>query len=488
MIHSRLISLIKTLNKNELNKFQKYVHSPYFNQSQKLTVLFDLLYEAYPNFLPDQLEKRSVFASVFGSSAPFQEQKLYDQMSLLVRLFERFLAQQNFEQSSIAHSKHLLKELNLRQISDHFSRSFKRIHQFWDKQEQRDTQHYLELYMLEASWDSFSGKMVKRRLKQGLTNTVKHLEYFFLGERLRLACEMANRHRILNQPYEQGLQTYLIEFLEGDGNIYLEIPVIEIYFRIFNMLVNSEDSDSHFSLLLQSLEKNSELFSPQEGYAMYTYAQNYCIQQINQGRSAFLEELFRIYKDLLQKKLLLDSSTGYLAHEHYKNINTVALRLKQFEWAREFLETYKNSLPPEYIENAYNYNLSVYLYENQKYGEVLKILQQVVFSDVYYHLSAKFLLMRIYYEQEDYDGFVYLTQAFMVLLRRNKEVSAYHALAYKNLIRFTKKAFTLRRRKYRLLPSEFEEKVQQLQLQIRAEQGISNANWLLAQIQQLTYA
>ncbi|MEM7369299.1 MAG: hypothetical protein AAF587_11920 [Bacteroidota bacterium] len=449
--------------------------------------MFELLYQAFPNFDSQKLEKKAVFHLLFGTNARYEEQKLYDQMSALVRLFDRFLAQQRFEHSPIAHSKFLLHELSIRQIPDHFARSFKRIHRQWNQHSQLDTQHYLELYMLEARWDSFSGKTENRRLKQGLTNTVKHLEYFFLGERLRLACEMANRQRILNQSYERGLEGPIIQFLEGDGQEYLGIPVIDIYFHIYNMLMNLEESDTHFYLLLNSLEKNSAMFSQQEGYAMYTYAQNYCIKQINQGQSQFLAELFKIYQYLLEKELLINSSTGFLAHEHYKNITTVALRLKKFEWARSFLDDFKSRLSPEYVENAYNYNLSVYLYENQKYGEVLKLLQRVVFSDVYYHLSAKFLLMRIYYEQEDYDGFVYLTQAFLVMLRRNQEISTYQAQAYKNLIRYSKKAFTLKRRKKKLLQVEFEERVQKLTAEIQAEKGISNANWLLSQIHQLTY-
>ena len=485
MQNSRLVSLLKTLTKGELRKFRLYVESPYFNQNPRLCTLIQLLFQASPGFSGERMSKEYVFAQLFGAEKRFEEQKLHDQMSGLVRLFDQFIAQQNYEKSHTSVSRHLLEALDKRQLSDHFSRVFKRTHKGIVEQSLRDSSYYLELFMLEKSWDSYSRKQQNRRFKETLSQTVKKLDYYFLGERLRAACEMINRQRILNQPYSAGVEKVIILYLTGEGRDYLEIPVVSLYYQIYRMLTEQEEGHLYFYQLLDSLEKYSGLFSQKEAYAMYAYAQNYCIQQINRGQTSYSGDLFRIYQFLLEKELLLDSSTGYLAHEHYKNIITVALRQKAFGWARNVLDTYKSKLPPKYRENAYNYNLSVYLYEKQRYREVLKLLQQVEFTDVYYHLSAKFLLLRIYYEQYDYDGFQYLTQAFLAFIKRNKEISAYQTQAYRNLIRFARKAFQLKRRRPQLTEDEFQLRLAKLQQEIQLSKGISNANWLLSKIEEL---
>ena len=488
MQKSRLVSLVKTLSRGELRKFRLFIESPYFNQNERLVKLMELLFQAAPGFNGQLLDKTYVFQYIFGSEEPYEEQRLHDQMSNLLRLFEQFIAQEHYEHAPHSPAKHLLGALDQRQLTDHYSRTFRRIEKQFASHPLRDSGYYLEMYMFEKGRDSYAGKQQNRRFKQQLSETVRNLDAYFLGERLRMACEMINRQRILNQPYEPGIEKGMIQYMKGEGRGYLEIPLISIYYQIFMMLTEDTDGSQYFTELLNSLEENSAFFSRQEAYAMYAYAQNYCIQQINQGQVDYLEKLFRIYQMLLNKELLLDSSTGFLAHEHYKNIITVALRQKEFDWARNVLEEYKSKLSPKYRENAYNYNLSVYLYEKKRYGEVLKLLQQVEFTDVYYHLSAKFLLLRIYYEQNDTDGFRYLTQAFLAFLKRNQEISTYQTQAYRNLIRFAQKAFKLRRRSERLLKEEFEVRLEKLKHEISSTKGISNANWLISQIRELEMA
>ena len=70
---------------------------------------------------------------------------------------------------------------------------------------------------------------------------------------------------------------------------------------------------------------------------MYNYFQNYCIQQINRGERQFLKETFNLFKDQLEKELLLDEY-GFLDQWHYKNIVTTAIRLKEMEWTQNFIE------------------------------------------------------------------------------------------------------------------------------------------------------
>ena len=69
----------------------------------------------------------------------------------------------------------------------------------------------------------------------------------------------------------------------------------------------------------------------------------------------------------------------------------------------------------------------------------MKLLQQVEFTNIFYHINAKNLLLRIFYETEDYDGIRYLTQAFTALLKRNQRVPKYQIQAEQNFIKLIKK-------------------------------------------------
>jgi GTP-binding protein EngB required for normal cell division len=53
---------------------------------------------------------------------------------------------------------------------------------------------------------------------------------------------------------------------------------------------------------------------------------------------------------------------------------------------------------------------------------------------VYYHLDSKSLLMKVYYEMDEYDPFFSLVDAFKIYLRRNKFISDFQRETYHNFI------------------------------------------------------
>jgi tetratricopeptide (TPR) repeat protein len=243
-------------------------------------------------------------------------------------------------------------------------------------------------------------------------------------------------------------------------------------------------SPSHYQQLVDLLEEHAGDCSRAEAQAMYTFAQNYCIKKINRGESAFLGELFRLYRQLLDQGILIESD-GYLAHWYYKNITTVGLRLGDYEWVKDFLETYRQKIHPADRDNAYNYNLSAYYYEQRRYHEAMKLLQQVEFTEVNYHLSAKALLLKIYYELEEDEALKYLIQSYQVYLKRNQDLAVAHIEGHKNLLRFVKKAYRLRRRKPQLDEEAFSSRHAALTEQVNTTPGIPNANWLRTIVQEI---
>ena len=54
---SKLVTLLKSLNKQEFERLEKYVKSPFFNSSEQLITLFDLLRNDYPDFTSISKEK-----------------------------------------------------------------------------------------------------------------------------------------------------------------------------------------------------------------------------------------------------------------------------------------------------------------------------------------------------------------------------------------------------------------------------------------------
>jgi len=483
MNNYRVISLLRYLSPGQFRKFVQYVDSPYFNQSLPLSKLVHLLQQAAPTFSPALLSKAYLHQVMFGEAVPFREQAVHDQLSRLLRLLEGFLAQQQFEADPTAQDRYLLQALEAQRMEDHFPRAYRRSERRRAGSEIRDVQFYLDQYQLGVIGDAFFGRTQNRTFEGNMTGLVRDLDVFYLASKLRSTCEMINRHHILNKTYQPKMIQEIMAFLDEPDNPYLDIPAISIYRQIFFTLTLPE-ADEHYRQLVSLLREHTRGFSRSEAYSMYAYAQNFCIRRINQGQGDYLGELFTLYRYLLEEGLLIED--GILAHEHYKNITTVGLRMQAYDWVRDFLDTYRGVLHPDHQENAYSYNLSVYYFEQKRYREAMLLLQQVEFTDVYYRLSGKATLLKTYYEVGDDEGLQHQARAILAFLKRNEQVSNYLAEGYENMIRFTREIARLRSRSQRMDAADFGAALEQIQARISQQKGVSNANWLQEKLRELS--
>ncbi|MDX2246383.1 MAG: hypothetical protein SF052_06395 [Bacteroidia bacterium] len=481
MYQGRLIKMLTTLAPGEFRQFVTYVKSPYFNSNEKLIKLVTYLQKVYPDFAEKKLTHKTLFETMYGKVETLNEQQIHDQLSQLLRLLENFFTQLNFESDTGGKYTYLLQALRSRNLPKHFYRVYSRA------EEQLlsgtpITDSYLHLHRIEQQAEAFSGKFENRSANQLLQDQITHLDIYFLSVKLRSTCEMLNRRNIINTDYQSEMDKEIYTYLLNGNSPYLKIPFVSIYFHIYLTLIEPEN-ENHYQNLAIRLREHVGKLPPSEVYTLYAFAQNYCIKQINRGNPQYLHELFMLYQQLLDEGILVDS--GYLAHEHYKNITTVGLRLKAFDWVAGFLETYREKLHPEFRSNAYNYNLCVFYYEKGQYREAMKLLQQVDFSDLYYHLGAKSVLLKIYFELRDDDSLKYHILAFKAFLKRNRRISSFHYEGHLNLLQMVSRVARVRRMKPRLDAEVFELRRKELLENIRAAGNIPNASWLKQQTETL---
>ena len=208
---------------------------------------------------------------------------------------------------------------------------------------------------------------------------------------------------------------------------------------------------------------------------MFDYAQNYCIHQINKGVFNYYEEFLSLYKIQLSSNTLLKD--GFLEEWDFKNIVTAGVRMKDFEWTEQFIRNNKDQLKPELQENAYRYNLAVYYYATSQYKEALQLLYQVEFTDSTYHLGAKNIQLKSYYELGESDAFGALVDAFRIYVKRNKALSTYRKEVYFNFLRIAKKMENLKQKKAYIGSQKFEKEKELLATYIKANIA-ANSDWI----------
>lgn len=442
MENSKVIDLLKSLTVYEQKRFDKYLRSPFFNSNKHIVGLYNYITACLNKTSETELDKKQVFKKIFGN-ASYKEQQVSDLMTYLMRHLEDFLSYINFENKEFLKKSFLLNELSNRNKNKHFVSNVNEYQKKLNNSTAKEQDYYYANYLLKNVQDHFFIKQGVRKEDKSLQHKSDSFDTFFLIEKLKNLCEMISRKNIISVGFLIHMKNEVVNYIQSNKLLFKEVPVLPVYYNTLLMLEEGQNK-IHFQNLKKSLKNNVKYFSEDGARQIYGYAQNYCIQQINAGGAGFHAELFEIYKSLLESKLIFED--GFLSQSDYKNIVSVGLRLEKFEWTKKFIEQYKNTVALEFRENAYEYNLASYYYSSRDYKSALQLLQKVEFTDVFYHLGAKSMLLKMYYELEDVEPFYSLIDAFKVYLGRNKNISSAQRLSHQNLVKWAKRLFDFRLR------------------------------------------
>ncbi|MEL7342258.1 MAG: hypothetical protein AAGM67_17380, partial [Bacteroidota bacterium] len=106
----------------------------------------------------------------------------------------------------------------------------------------------------------------------------------------------------------------------------------------------------------------------------------------------------------------------------------------------------------------------------------------VQFTDVYYALSARTLLLQIFYEQADWLGLEYQLKAYQLFLRRNRTLSQRNRKLYLQFARMLGQLLKLESNRMGMSLRDFEESRKRLSLMIDKQEEVAHKVWLLQRL------
>lgn len=428
MHKSKLLDLFHTFSARDFRRFASFVQSPYFNKESALIPLLNYLRQLAPAFPPKKLQHQYVWQQLYPESS-FDEKQFAYYMSALLKLGEQFLGQEQATNRFQLQEIHILDGLEARSLDKHYKQRFKRTVGSLESDPFQTEEKHQRRFELASVAARFQFRKQTRTYDQGLQETVRHLDAFYLCARLRLTCELVNRQSILSATFDKQQVDALNTFLQGHPA--LSEPSVVIYHLVLKLLTG-ESQDADFQKLKTLLGQHLQVFPEAERGILVSYAQNYCIRRIRRGDTEYLQELFALYNQGLESGDLLDN--GVLSPGKYKNIASVGLRVEAYDWVENFITQYLPLLPEEFRETGFAYNMAFLSYQRGELAQALKYLLQVEFNDVFFSLDTRKMMLMIYFEQGAEEAMVSLIASFRTYLRRNKLISDNNRLAYSNFI------------------------------------------------------
>lgn len=471
MKNSTIIPVLKTLDKKECREFTKWLASPFFNQRQDVIDLFQYLTTGQHLEEEKFLLKERIYRKLFPKE-PYDDAKFRQTVHFLYKQLEQFIAYKEIESDEFAYPVAYLKALRKRKVPRVFQNKYNAMKRQGLGSKLLDStglKHSFALY------DEYSSLLVEidRTKDIHLQESISAFDTLFIAEKLKHACLALSHQQVFKTEYESKFLEEVITTVEADPQLQT-YPAIAVYYYGYLIQRKDQDSDEHYFSLKTTLQQHAEVFSESELRDIYLMSLNYCIQRMNKGAAPFVREAFEIYQDTFQQAILLEN--GVLSRRTYLNAILIAIRLKEYDWVEKAIEEYTHYVETDYQASFRDYCEARLAFERQNYSQARKLLIYFDSNDILISLMGKTMLLKIYYEEDEYDALESLLESMKTYLKR-KKVIGYHKDVFQNMLKYTQKLV-------RINPFDKDKRVT-LREEIEKASPLTDRPWLLEQIDKM---
>lgn len=471
MQNSQLILILSSLSKKENRELRKWLVSPIHNQRSDVVQLYEYLTSG--NRLEDDksLEKERIYRKLYPKEA-YDDARMRQVIHFLQESTEEYLIYAKGQEDNLLSQINLVKSFRERKLEKLYDKAMKRLEQNFLEFPYRNEDYLDKAYWLEKEKSEQISE--KRSQVSNYQEMSDQAEISFITRKLKLACVMLSHQKIYKTNYNLGLLEGVLQYLQVQPAL-LQQPSIKLYYHFYN-LFKFPDEEFHFFEIKLVLSSSEYLFDPLERKDIYLMIINYCISRMNIGFKVFVREAFEFYRKAIESRIIIEN--GILNHLAFRNIVAIGTTLKEFDWVSQFIEVYQQYLSPEYRENFVKFALARLYFEQGDYDRAQDLLIQFDIDDILINLTAKTMLIRLYYEKDEFTALEFLLDSMRTYINR-KKMLAYHKMSFKELISASK----------RLIKIQYNDKkrIEVLYNQITNSRTLPShmKEWFLEQLQKL---
>ena len=420
MLHSKVIRIIKTLSRSEKQKLGKHL-SVYGGSA--MNQLWKFLSKFSPEYSNSQLTYENALVFVFGENKR-STSSIVVLMSKLLKVTEAFIDLHCDHLSLIKNKKlkmHDLRSIEFeinkllgrlqfydeRELNDFFDKTVQLIQEQLDNYPVHNTFYFMHKLMFEKQVAFFNARFRDKRIGdinlQAQSNTI---DLLFLVEKLHILIDMMNRQKYMKDKYEYYLLQELIDFVPNSP--YINHPLINLLYNILTLL-HEKKSVVAFSNTMKKLLLNEVPLDDYTIKSFFTILEN-CARRNSKSETEYLSNLFKLYDYQIKTQLIIRTNTLHPAE--YRNIITVGLRLKEYDWVKRFLQSHEQHLLTEVHEELERikmvYRLE-YFIATKNFEKIKQVVtssigsDEIRFKDIHNNTAIRRNLIKGFFELGDFE-------------------------------------------------------------------------------------
>jgi hypothetical protein len=422
---SKLSDTISLLSKKEFLAFTSFIHSPYFCQHEETIRFHDFLASFYPDF-PDTIYEafRETYPGQSLSKARFNVLNSY-----LLEYLYRFLAQEEFAQQPVAEKSYLVENLRKRGSFNEAKKQLDLAIEVMDDPKWIESSNFTSRIRLRELELNLALSTEMRNSDLSLRELFSALDQHYLIFSLKYLLPALSMNRLFSHRFPTERWKKVQEMLENVGG---EAPVLIQIFNHLVLLLQGHSKKEHLPPLMELLDHHGHQLARVELINAFGNLQNYFTQRLLRGDKSALSSLFEVFQKMDGHGIIFGQ--GEFSGHTFRNIVVIGCRLSELEWTSTFLEKNRNAISDELGGNALGYSEAYLDFYRADYPSALKKLHQLEFVDPFYRTGHQVLMLRIHYEQDDYESLEALSRTFRRFLNRTDSVSENQKTQNRNFI------------------------------------------------------
>lgn len=476
MKNTKLVSLLKSLSSSELRKLHQFVSSPFANTNDNVVSLLQHVGKYHPAYESTKLEKKKIFKALFPGET-FNDGRIRYLSSELLTVAENFLVYTSYDANPIEKQNRLLNELNKRGLDAIFEMRKKELKRKLEKLSVNSAT-LLESFKLEEAEMFYFQRTLTGRQDElirsfNYSDVMKALSGYYLEYTLKMYCALLGQKDSYNKKNPFKTLENTLDALQQDMGEQPEI--IQLYATCVRLL-KTKDAQHYYIIRNKLLSSTSITILEEDQRILMSMITNFCVQQYRGGNELFLDELNRLAKITLERKLFHPDKK--MSHVQFANIVLIAIKANDTAWLDDFINEYSVRLPDDVRESTMGFVNANLAYYRKDYKAALRYLRNAKYESPFRQLAIKNLLLKIYFDMDEEELITSLIDSYMHILKDAEFIAADSKKTYSDFIRIYKSLYRVKQNKdFKLLKT--------IQSSLPSTKYVAEYGWLVQKATEL---
>jgi len=437
MKNSKLVQLLRTFSKEEFKSFGKFVHSPFFYKDKAVIKLYNSLNPSFPDFNNKRLAKQQLYKKMYPQKKYSDSQMKY-LMSEMFGLAKMFLSYRSYNNDFFEHDLRLLKELNSRNTDKIFESELKRIENQVEYFKIRNKEFFYQMYKMKelvSDFYSYKNRLSKKREQSKINENAIN---FFLISLLDSYYEITSDAADFGVNIDLNLLSFINDYMNLNKDIVS--PAVLIYYYIF--MVSYSKEKLYYDKLLELKNEYLQILDENGKHRIFEALGNYCILRYQQGSINYYNEAFNIINDEIKHGVRYNRKE--FSEIFFTNKVEIASKVKEFEWADDFIVKYKDRLKKENREDIVNFSYAIIEFERTNFKASLIRLSKINLQQPLLRFRIRNYTLLNYYELNHTEQAFLMLDAYRHLLEKDKKVDIGRKVRYNTFLTYYQKLLEIK--------------------------------------------